>query len=213
MIKKHFLTGLALILPLVLTLFIVNFVLGWVTRPFMGIVQSLLTFVLPGSSSLIHNPFVLRLISQILILFLLAAFIIGLGFLTETFLMRKAIKIGDAVFHAIPVANKVYKAVQDVLKNLFNQERPSFSQVALVPFPQSNTMAVGFVTQSAPVNIEGKDLQGYTSIFLPGTPNPMMGFILLVPQDKVKKVSMSFEEAVKFVASCGVIYRSPKDQV
>lgn len=211
MIKRYFLTGLALILPLVLTLFIVNILVGWVTRPFANGVEQLLLLMLPAGSPLTKSALAIRLLSQISILISLGLFLVMLGFLTKTLLMRTLLKAGDAIFLAIPLANKVYNAVQEVLKNLFHQEKPSFSKVALVPFPHAQTHSVAFITRDTPLFIEGKDPHGYTPVFLPGTPNPMMGFILLVPVEKVKPLSMSFEEAVKFVASCGVIYKAPSD--
>jgi uncharacterized membrane protein len=187
--KKHFITGLVILLPVALTLLIVNFFLNLVTIPFAGIIQS---------SSI--NAVALKLLAVAIVL----TGITLVGFLCSALAFHYIFKLGDQVIHRIPLVNKVYKAAQDVMHSLFSQDKPSFSQAVFVPFPKQGSYAVGFLVSSNlpdESNLQDTELM---SVFVPGTPNPMMGFMLLVKRKDVIFVDLPVDDALKFVVSCGV---------
>lgn len=187
--KKYFITGLVILLPIALTLMIVNFFLNLATIPFASMIQ--------GSSM---NAILLKLLAVALVV----AGITFVGFLCSALAFHYIFKWGDLVFHRIPIVNRVYKATQDVMHSLFSQEKPSFSQAVLVPFPKKESYSIGFlISNTLP---EGSSLgdDQIMSIFVPGTPNPMMGFMLLVKKKDVVFVDLSVDDAIKFVVSCGV---------
>lgn len=187
--KRYFITGLVILLPIALTFIVVNFFLNLVTSPFAGVIRE---------SPI--NGTALRIFAVIAVF----AFISAVGFLCQTLALHYLFKWADVIFHRIPILNRVYKAAQDVMHSLFSQEKPSFSQAVLVPFPKKGTYSIGFlVSRSLP---EGSTLEdnGMMSVFVPGTPNPMMGFMLLFKSEDVIFVDLPVDDALRFVVSCGV---------
>lgn len=205
--KKYFFTGLAVVLPILLTILIVQLLLRLLTAPFVGVTEMIFDALihakwLPKS---LNAPEFVRFVSQIALLLSLGLLTVFVGFLGRLFLVNALFQLGDRFIHSVPFANKIYKAVQDVIKNLMAQETPSFSQVVQVPFPHERSVVIGFITREEEKIVEAHATQSNVSVFVPGTPNPMMGFVLLVPAHKVQKLSLSVEQAVKFIVSCGVI--------
>lgn len=208
MIKKNFMTGLVLLLPMVLTIIIVVFFVNVLTKPFVGIVKNILAYY-----DLLHKPFlflsgdqVLLLTSKILALLVIICATIAIGFLGRLFIVRYFFRLGDYVIHRIPLVNKLYKSIQDALHTLFTSESKAFSKVVLVPFPHKNAMSIGLITRECLP--EGSDYHhaDLISIFVPGTPNPTMGFMLQFKPEQIIFLNMSVEDAFKFVVSCGVMF-------
>lgn len=206
--KKNFLTGLAIILPAFLTFLIINFLIKLLTKPFLASTKSFLTWISTkeGWLYLLHSPAILQLISQILILIALFLLLLLIGFLGRLILFNPLIKALDRFAHKIPFANKIYNAVQEIVQNVMWNSSPQFSKVVLVPFPHAKAYSVGFITcDQLPISEEAakRDL---VSVFILGTPNPVMGYMLLCPREKIIPTTLSFEDAVKFIISCGVVY-------
>ena len=200
-LKQHFLTGLAVILPIILTVFIVQLLLRILTAPFAGIIEMLIKYLDPS----LHNPELFTFVSRLLLLFLIVLFTALVGFLGKQFIVNTFLKWGDTIAHNVPLANKIYKSVQDVMKSLIDQERPSFSQVVEVPFPHEGAIALGFITKEQEIHEGEQSASSHVSVFVPGTPNPTMGFILLIPKEKIVLTPLTVEQAIKFIVSCGVI--------
>ena len=209
--KKYFLTGLALLLPIALTLAIVTFVVNVLTAPFIGFVKPLL-----GRWNLFQDGFlflsarqVLQYGSQGLILLLLFACTVLLGWLTRWFFMHYFIRVSDYILHRIPLFNTIYKTSQEVIKTIFASETRSFKQVALVPFPNVHTQSIGLVTKEG---ITGLNKQELTAVFVPTTPNPTSGFMILFNRDDITLLDMAVEDAFKYIISCGVIPTPIREQ-
>lgn len=204
--KKNFMTGLAIILPLVLTILILMFLINFLTKPFMGFVEAILSrydlldhpfFIFSGNDILVFS-------SKIIILLLIFGIAILIGFVAQIFIIDYLFRIGDKLIHAIPLINKLYKGIQDTIHTLFNSKGTSFSQVVLVPFPYSSTYCIGFLTNEASADSDPEH-RDRVSIFVPGTPNPTMGFMLMFRKDQLIVMDMKVEEAFKFLMSCGVV--------
>lgn len=205
--KKDFFTGLALLLPVVLTIVIVTFFVNLLTRPFLGIVQEVFQHFDLSSVSLffLSSDQLINFISKLLILLSLASVTFFIGFLTQHLVIRSVLKATDALIHRIPLINKIYKALQEVMDTLFNPSSTTFSEVVLVPYPYDSTYAIAFVTKDSLPEGSDKDHMDMISVFLPGTPNPMMGFNLLFRREKVIFLDMKVDDALKFLVSCGVV--------
>jgi uncharacterized membrane protein len=132
---------------------------------------------------------------------LLAVFLICLiGRFARDYLGRKAIEWMDAALMSIPLLNKVYGTVKQVNQS-FSNNKSAFQQVVLVPFPHPGSRTIGFVTG------EQKNLgrEKLLSVFVPTTPNPTSGFLLLLPEYSLVKLDMSVADGIKFVISLGAI--------
>jgi uncharacterized membrane protein len=193
--RRNFLAGLAIVLPGVISLA----VLVWLFKNVSNVTDILL-FFLP--TSLTHPPgsdsaywywsyFA----------FFLAMFLICLvGRFGRDYLGRKAIKWTDRALMSVPLLNKIYGTVKQV-NEAFTSNKSAFQQVVMVPFPQATSRSMGFVTgeQKGPGN------EKFVSVFIPTTPNPTSGFLVLFPERDVVKLEMSVPDGIKFIISLGAI--------
>lgn len=200
---KSFKTGLAILLPITFTLLIVSALINFLTQPFLHSTQMWLTDHLFQVPFFWISPVTLNtFISKILILFCLMAFTLLIGLIGKLFLMNYFLRLGDSLFSHVPVVNKIYKACQDVVYSLFSSSSKSFSQVVLVPYPHAGHLTLGLVTQNRVRIGEQMDL---VPVFIPGTPNPTVGFILMFKKEQLFYVDMTVEAAMKCIVSCGVV--------
>lgn len=205
--KKYFITGLVILLPLTITILILNFVINFLTQPFVGLVSRTLSSlnIFNQGFLFITREQVIHYGSQILILIFLFLATVCLGILTRWLFMNSLIKFGDKILHRIPVVKTVYKTTQDITKTLFVSDKNSFKQVVMVPFPQKGTYMIGLVARDAPRQFNELAGEELLSVLVPNTPNPTTGFLLLYRKQDLIFLDIKPEEALKFVVSCGVI--------
>lgn len=204
--KKYFITGLVILLPLALTLAIVIFLFNLLTQPFAGIVQSIFNHY-----NLLQNGFlflkaeqVQLYISQIVILLFLFFFTVSLGIITRWFFIHYIIRFSEQLFLRIPFISSIYNASKDVIKTIFTNKSNSFKQVVMVRFPNPETYSIGLVTKENLLGIhEGEEK--LTAVFVPTTPNPTSGFLVMFKESELIYLNMKVEDAFKYIISCGVI--------
>lgn len=201
--KKYFLTGLATLLPVAVTIYVVIFVVGLLTRPFVGIVVKFL------SHFQIYAPFswgpMIKVTAEILILITLFLFLLLLGFLARWFFIKALIRFGDRLLAKIPLVNKVYKTTKELIEILFSPQKNSFKQVVMVNFPDKESYCLGLISRESPELCPGHDCESMVSVFLPTTPNPTTGFMIISPKQDLIYLDMKSDEAIKYIVSCGVV--------
>jgi uncharacterized membrane protein len=203
--KKHLVTGLMILLPLVITVWFVIFLIRLFTDPLMGAVE----YLVEGSPTL--NQFYLlhttlfRTLAHLVILVALFFFTVMLGLIGRWFLLHYILKGGENILNRIPFIGKVYKVAKEVIKTLFSSKTESFRQVVLVPFPHEGTWAIGLVAQEAPKICCEAVNQDLVSIFIATAPNPTTGFLVMYPRHRLIPLDMKVEEAIKFIVSVGLI--------
>lgn len=205
--KKHFITGLVILLPLAVTIGVVIFIVNFLTQPFVGMMTNFLAqFDVLNQPILFLSPSqVIRYGSQLLILLLLFGATLFLGLIARWFFFKSLINISDAILHRIPLVNKVYKTTQEIIRTIFDQDKNSFQQVVMVPFPKAGSYAVGLVSRESPkicADAAGGELY---SVLIPTTPNPTTGFLLMYKREEMIFLNMKPEDAIKYIVSCGVI--------
>ena len=205
--KKYFVTGLIILLPLTVTIAIIIFIVNFLTKPFIGFVMKYLaeTKIKDLGFFILSQEQVIKYGSQIIILIALFFLTLLLGYIARWFFVKTLISISDKILHKIPIVNKVYKTTQEIIKTLFVTDKKSFKKVVLVPFPKSNTYGIGLVSRESPKTcskIQKKDL---VSVFIPTTPNPTSGFLLMFEKKDLIFLDMKTEEAIKYIVSCGVV--------
>lgn len=205
--KRYFAAGLAILLPIVLTALILRFFVNLLTEPFLGIVRSIFAYYHINTSFLFLSKDQAEVIlSRFLILITLFLMVLLIGFIVRHFFVKGFLDLMDNLLHRVPIVNKIYKAIQEVMHTLFVHEGPAFSTVVLVPFPHNKTYSVGLITKEALPPGSDKEHLDLVSVFVPGTPNPTMGFMLLFRREQLIFVDMKVEDALKFIISCGVMY-------
>jgi uncharacterized membrane protein len=209
--KKHFITGLVFLLPLVVTIAVIIFLVNFLTKPFIGIVSAVLTRLdIVNKGFLFLTPEqVLRYSSQFIVLVLLFLFTVGLGMITRMFFIHYLFRLGDRALSRIPIVNTVYKTTQDIIKTLFVSDKNTFKQVVMVPFPRKDIFVLGLIARESPETCSQAVNDELISVLVPTTPNPTTGFLLMVKKSDLIHIDMKPEEAIKYIVSCGVIVPTP----
>lgn len=190
--KKYFVAGLVALLPLALTLWIVSFIIHLLTDPFRGLAETVL-------KALGMSPALLEFASMLLALVVLIIFIMVIGAIGRYFLFKYLIKISDAILHRIPIISTVYKTSQEFIQTVMTSSSQSFQQVVLVPFPHASCLSVGLVTR------DDFEIAEKIPVFIPTTPNPTSGFLVMFRKEEMIPIEMKTEEALRYVLSCGVL--------
>lgn len=206
--KKHFITGLVILLPLTVTILVLGFLIRFLTQPFVGLVSSFLAQIdVVNKGFLFLSPTqVIHYISQFLILVTLFLVTVFLGMVTRWFFINALFRLGDNILHRIPIVNTVYKTTQEIIKTLFASDKNSFKQVVMAPFPSPGSYMLGLVSREAPPECSKTLNDELVSVLIPTTPNPTTGFLLMFRKKDLFYLDMKPEEAVKCVVSCGVIH-------
>ena len=141
-----------------------------------------------------------------LVAFTLAvALICGVGLLTRHYIGKKMIEWAEAVMMRVPFLNKIYGATKQVNDALTSGDKNSFKTVVMIEYPHPGSFAIGFLTSEQKAEPQMRIDPSLVCVFIPTTPNPTSGFLLLVPEAKVTRLEMSVAEGVKYIISLGAI--------
>jgi uncharacterized membrane protein len=202
-LKKYLFAGLAILLPLVLTLWIVSFLFDFLTNPFLGIAKTFLSSVgMQDVSFLFFTPEETLLnLSRVIVVLFLFCFICLIGAIGRHFFFRYLVKLADSVLHKIPLLSSVYKTSQELIQTVFSSENRAFKQVVMVPFPHEDSYTLGLVARGE------EHSPDRVPVFVPTTPNPTSGYLLLYEKSKVIPLDLSVEDALRYIISCGVLLK------
>lgn len=199
--KKHLVTGFILLLPLVLTYWIISFLIDLLTGPFLEFTEQLLELLgfQKGSTFLfLPGDLVLSFLSKLLIIVFLLLVITSVGAVARYLFFRTFLKVGDALLRKIPLISSIYKTSHELITTIFSEQR-AFTTVVLVPYPHASARAIGLLTRSEPI------LDGRVTVFIPTTPNPTSGYLILFKQEDIQPIEMKVDEALRIIVSCGVL--------
>lgn len=199
--KKYFITGLVILLPLAVTIGIVAFIINFLTQPFVGVIEKMIE----GEPWYARYRVIIHLALQILLFFAIFFFTVLLGFLARIVVFKSVLSLYDYVLHRIPIIKTVYKATQQVIKTIFGGSSKSFKQVVMVPFPTKESFCLGLISSGAPRVCEKTINTSLLTVFVPTTPNPTSGFLMMYKEEEVVYLDMKIEDAFKYIISCGVI--------
>ena len=206
--KKYLLTGLAILLPVALTLMVIIFLFDFFTEPFFHGIEQLLR-VISAKTAITFSPGIAIFISRVLALILLCLFILLLGFVARWFLVKNILSATNRILSRIPLIKTIYKVSRDIIAALFSMDgKKAFKHPVLIPFPQRLTFCLGFEAGEVSKEIKQKAPEPLTSVFAPTAPHPISGFLLFIPTKEVHPLEMTNEEAVKYLVSCGLIQPS-----
>ena len=199
--RANFLTGLAIVLPGAVSIAVVV----WLFRNVSDFTDTLLFFLPKELTHRDHGAGPTYWYWSLLAL-ALAVMLTGLiGRLTRYYFGKKMIELLDFLMLRVPLLNKIYGTVKQVNKAFSPSKHSSFKQVVMIEFPRAGQFAIGFVTgEHAPP--KGREALGkLASVFVPTTPNPTSGFLVMVPENEVTKLDLSVADGIKYIISLGVI--------
>ncbi len=197
-VRKNFITGLAVILPAIVTIWLIKFTLDKTNLIFL---EPVVKFLRP----LIPDSIILVAIAKILVFIFLVVAIALIGFGTRVLIVRNFFSRFESKILLFPMIGKVYGAMKEMSHAFLGQTKGLFTRVVLVEFPRQGVYAIGFVTSEGKGEVQDKTIEKVINVFVPTTPNPTSGFLLLVPENDLIKLDMSIDEGLKLVISGGIV--------
>ena len=186
-LRNYFVTGVIVLIPIGFTLYLSKFLINFSAK-----------LIPSGLNPNTYLPYAIPGIE----IFLTIIFITIVGGLSLSFLGKKFLQIIDDLFKRIPILRTIYSAIGQMTDSFRNQEGNKKS-VVLLEYPRNGSWAVGFATKENTGEIKTKTNNNLVNVFVPTTPNPTSGFLLMIPKEDLIYLDMSFEEASKFIVSAG----------
>ncbi|CAN7599841.1 DUF502 domain-containing protein [Massilia sp. LjRoot122] len=191
--RKYFLTGLLVLVPLVIT--------AWVLSMIISTLDQSLLFVPEAWQP--HTLFGRDIPGVGAVLTLAVIFITGL--LTNNLVGGYVVRLGDRVMKRIPVVSSLYGSVKQVSDTLFSSSGNAFRTPVLIPYPHADSYTIAFLTGVPGGDVKNHLVGDYVSVYVPTTPNPTSGFFLMMERSKVVELNMSVDAALKHIVSMGVV--------
>jgi len=192
-LKRYFLTGLLVVVPLGITFYILKIVIGWA--------DSMLALVPPSVHPDTYLPFHLPGLG--LIFTVIAVIIIGV--VTTNIIGKKLVSIGEMIVDKIPLVRSIYIAVKQLLETMFSHKTDTFKRVVLIEYPRKGLYSIGFVTGGGSDEIQRKTDRKVINLFVPTSPNLTSGYLIIVPEEDTIPLEMDVESAFKLVISGGMV--------
>jgi uncharacterized membrane protein len=186
-VKTKLLTGLFVLVPVIITIYIIYTVVSSLDSLIYPLILRATRSVtgremfIPGSG-----------------LFLLIIFVYITGIFATNYLGKRLLRLGDTLFTKIPFVNSIYNSVKDMTDAFSSQTRKAFKEVVLLEFPFKGRRAIGFITRR--FTAEGETI---CTVFVPTTPNPTSGYLIMVPEQELTFLKMTVDEALKYTISLG----------
>ncbi|MFM2389071.1 MAG: hypothetical protein RLZZ437_626 [Pseudomonadota bacterium] len=208
--RRSFLTGLVVVLPITLTIYLIWTVIGWIDG-----------WVLPFVPSAYHPNELLRhyfgedwtynVRGLGVIVFLV--FTVLVGWLAKGLFGRSILRWAEGLVDRMPVVRSVYNGLKQIAETVFSQSSNNFDRACVVQFPRQGIYAIGFVATRAKGELAEKIPGGddVLTVFVPTTPNPTSGFLVYLPAKDVTLLDMTVEDAAKLIISAGLVYPNAKD--
>jgi uncharacterized membrane protein len=186
-LRNYFITGVVVLIPIGITLYLTKFFIGISSKIIPENINpnNYLPYAVPG----------LEILISVIIITIV-------GGLSLSFLGKKILKLIDDLFKRIPFLRTIYSAILQMTETFSNSKNDKKS-VVLIQYPRKGVWAVGFATKENKGEMAQKTNQKLISVFVPTTPNPTSGFLLMFPIDEIIYLDMTFEEASKFIVSAG----------
>lgn len=193
-VQKVFLTGILTLLPLVVTFYLIYFLFNTLDNFLGNFLENLVKRELPGAG------------------FLLSLVVVYLaGLLATNLLGKKIINWGENLIGKIPLIKGIYTSIKQIVDAFSNREKDAFKKVVLLEYPRPGLFALGFVTGSSRGEIQSKTKEIMINVFVPTTPNPTSGMLVMVPEGAITPLEMTVEEGLRVLISGGIA--SPPDSI
>ncbi len=194
-IKTIFTTGLLTILPLAVTAYVFYLVFNFLDNLIGDMIKAFFDYRIPG----------IGFAAGLLL-------ILVVGFIASNIIGSRLIDYGDRLFQRLPLARGIYSSAKQIIDAFTVQGKNAFQKVVLLEYPRKGLYVLGFVTGSSRGEIQGKTREETINIFVPTTPNPTSGMLILAPRHEVIELAMTVEEGMKVIISGGLFSPDTGDQ-
>lgn len=196
-LKRSFIAGLIVLMPLGVTFIVIRFLLEKIGQP-----ASVVFF-----GSWLNNldkqwiEFFASLLSILIVIGLITMF----GWLSKFFLGKTFLKFTESLIQNIPFINTIYNTVKQIVDTIGQNQKAVFEKAVLVQFPSKGMYSIGFLTNRAQGEVQEKTKENVCNVFVPTTPNPTTGFLIMVPEADLVLLDMSVGDAIKLIISGGTV--------
>ena len=197
-IRTAFITGLLILLPLGVTAFTVGFVLDRIGNP-----ASELFFRFIDTN--IRELPTIGISLQIVSLLIVVSIITILGYFSRIFIGQLLFNFFERILGKVPLINLIYNTVKQIVDTFTQQQKAVFQEVVLIEYPRKGVYAIGFLTNRAKGEIQALTGEELVNVFIPTTPNPTSGFLLMLPKESVVSMQMSISDGMKLIISGGAV--------
>lgn len=192
-LKTYFLTGLLVLVPLAITLWLLGLVIGTLDQTLTLLPEAwrperVLGFYLPGIGAVLS-----------------VGFILVVGIFTQNFIGQALVQWWEGLLRHIPVVGPLYTSVKQVSDTLLSSNGNAFRKTLLIEYPRKGVYTIAFLTGTPGGDIVNHIKGDYASVYVPTTPNPTSGFFLIVPRADVVELDMTVDAALKYIVSMGVV--------
>ncbi len=199
---RNFLTGLIVILPALLTIAFLKLLFGWIVALVIDPFARLITpFVERGWAVALARL-------GVAVAFVLVVAFIGFG--TRILILRRIFGLGELFVRRVPMVGKVYGTIREIADTFAGGRHGAFSRVVLLEWPRKGLYAIGFITSEGKGEVQEKTPEYVVNVFVPTTPNPTSGYLILADRSSLIPLEMSVEEGLRLVISGGVVGPSVK---
>ena len=197
--KRYFIAGLVTLIPIAVTIWLLKTIIIWADGFFK-------VFIPPA---LYPEHLIGRPIPGIGII-VTVVFVLFIGVLTRIYIGKKILEMGDKIISKIPIGRSIYKGAKQFLSTIVTADKKAFKQVALIEYPRKGMWAMCFVTSEVTGSIAQPLPDKHYYVFLPTTPNPTSGFLLLIPEKDMIILDIQVDEAIRVIISGGVVTKKSK---
>lgn len=197
-LRNAFISGLLLIAPVGVTLFVVNFLVQKIGGP----TRQTFFFFIPRDTLL--YPW-LEYGLHIAAVVIVVAIITMLGWLSQRLIGRMMVNLFERVIDNTPLVRNIYNSVKQIRDTFMQQNKAVFQQAVLIEYPRRGIFAIGFLTGEGKGEVQHRTKADLLNIFVPTTPNPTSGFLLMLPREEVQLLDMSIGDAMKLIISGGAV--------
>ncbi len=196
-LRASFLTGIVVIAPIAVTLWLLWTVVGWID-----------SWVLPFVPEMYKPKQYIGIDLRGVGMIIFFIFTIIVGWLAKGIMGKSLINWGEGLVDRMPVVRSIYNGLKQIAETVFAQSDTNFNKACLVEYPRKGIWAVAFISTNAKGEVNARIPHDVpmVSVFLPTTPNPTSGFLLFVPKTDIIELDMSIEDAAKLVISAGMVY-------
>jgi len=195
-LRNAFFTGLVLLAPLGVCVFVINFLLTSIGDPsskiFFGWIKTQLP--LPGI-------YFINLVSMLIVVALITA----LGYASHYLLGKWLFRHAENIMLRVPFVGLVYRTTKQIVDTFRSQQKAVFQKVVLIEFPRRGCYGIGFITSTAAVELQFRTEKKVVNVFIPTTPNPTSGFLIVCPADEVIELDMTIGDGMKLIISGGAV--------
>lgn len=207
--QRYFLTGFLILVPGVVTIVVIFWLVKWIAKILrFGIIPGLINAYVPfpREPAILYRlyEFGLGMVDFILGLIITIGLILLTGALARTIFLKRLMSASENFFERIPGAGFVYNSTREILNSIFSDKGKKFSRVALVEWPHKDSWIIGLLSGDSGDIFDKATGEKMVNVFIPTTPNPTNGYLLVVPERSVKELDMSVQDAFKIIISGGM---------